>query len=319
MTVVRRDLKNSLFIKIFGAPEHKVYLLSLFNALNDTSYAEGTEVEINTIEDVIYMGIKNDVSCIVDNKMSLMEHQSSVNPNMPVRGLMYFGRLYEKYIAQNDFNIYGSKLIKLPTPSYFVLYNGRAVLPDSSELRLSSAFIHEAASQKFEWTATVMNINIGTNEKLLKSCKVLEEYATFFEEMRIKIAAKGMDKERAISEVIDDCIRRGFILSEYLKRHKSEVAGMLLTEYNEEETMARFKRDYEADLAQANARAADAEAKAANAEAKAADAEAKAANAEAEAKAKTKLETAKKMKSKGFSLEVIMDCTELTAEQIAAI
>ena len=271
MTVVRRDLKNSLFIKIFGAPEHKEYLLSLFNALNDTSYEEGTEVEINTIEDVIYMGIKNDVSCIVDNKMSLMEHQSSVNPNMPVRGLMYFGRLYEKYIKQNDFNIYGSKLIKLPTPSYFVLYNGRNVLPDSSELRLSSAFVHEVASQKFEWTATVMNVNIGTNDKLLKSCKVLEEYATFFEGIRINIASKGIDKERAISNVIDDCISRDFILSDYLLKHKVEVAGMLLTEYNEEETMAMFKRDYEADLAEAKAklRAEVEKAKAEAAEAKA--------------------------------------------------
>ena len=315
MTMVRRDLKNSLFIKICGAPEHKLYLLSLFNALNDTSYEEGTEVEINTIEDVIYMGIKNDVSCIVDNKMSLIEHQSSVNQNMPVRGLMYFGRLYEKYIKQNDFNIYGSKLIKLPTPSYFVLYNGRDVLPDRSELRLSSAFIHEAASQKFEWTATVMNINIGTNEKLMKSCKVLEEYATFFEEIRIKIAVEGMDKERAISEVIDDCISRGFILSEYLKRHRAEVAGMLLTEYNEEETMAMFKRDYEADLAQAKAEIEKAKAKAADAEAKVADAEAKV----ADAKVKANLETAKRMKSKGWSLEDIMDCTGLTVQQIAAI
>lgn len=273
MTVVRRDLKNSLFIKIFGAPEHKVYLLSLFNALNDTSYAEGTEVEINTIEDVIYMGIKNDVSCIVDNKMSLMEHQSSVNPNMPVRGLMYFGRLYEKYITQNDFNIYGSKLIKLPTPSYFVLYNGRAVLPDSSELRLSSAFIHEAASQKFEWTATVMNINIGTNEKLLKSCKVLEEYATFFEDIRTNIAA-GTEKEKAIKNAVDACISRGGILSDYLLRHKSEVEGMLLTEYNEQETMAMFRRDYEAEIAQAKAEAADAKAEAAEAKAELAAAKA---------------------------------------------
>lgn len=101
-----------------------MYLLSLFNALNNTSYEECTVVEINTVEDVVYMGIKNDVSCIVDNKMSLIEHQSSVNPNMPVRGWMYFGRLHEKYIKKNDFNIYGSKLIKLPTPSCFVLYNG---------------------------------------------------------------------------------------------------------------------------------------------------------------------------------------------------
>lgn len=273
MTTLRRDLKNSFFVKVFGASEHKHYLLSLFNALNNTNYAEGTEIELNTIEDVIYMGIKNDVSCIIDNNMSLIEHQSSVNPNMPLRGLMYFGRLYEKYVKQNERNIYGSRLIKLPTPSYFVLYNGAKYLPDRSELRLSSSFIHEGASQNFEWTATVLNINIGNNERLLKSCEVLKEYSTFFEEIRINIAA-DMKKEEAIKNAIDDFISRGCMLSDYLLRHKAEVEGMLLTEYNEQETMAMFRRDYEAEIAQSKAEAAQANARADEAEAKLAVAEA---------------------------------------------
>lgn len=282
MSAVRSDLKNSLFIKIFGAPEHKPYLLSLFNALNNTNYAEGTEVELNTIENVIYMGIKNDVSCIIDNKMNLYEHQSTINPNMPLRGFMYFGRLYEKFVKKNKLNIYGQGLIKLPTPSYFVLYNGTDYLPDSSELKLSSSFIHEGASQKFEWTATVLNINIGRNERLLESCEALKEYSIFFEEIRSNIAA-GMEKEQAIDKAINDCIVRDFILSDYLLQHKAEVVGVLLSEYNEQETMAMFKRDYEAELAKERQKAAIevAEAKA-EAQAKAAEAIAEATNAKAE-------------------------------------
>lgn len=110
---------------------------------------------------------------------------------------------------------------------------------------------------------------------------LLKEYSNFFEDIRINIAA-GTEKEKAIKNAVDDCISRGGILSDYLLRHKSEVEGMLLTEYNEQETMAMFRRDYEAEIADAKARAAAAEAKAADAGAEAADAKAEAAEAKAE-------------------------------------
>ena len=105
--------------------------------------AEITECEVTTIRDVIYINMKNDVSFIVDSHMSLFEQQSSVNPNMPLRGLMYFGNLYDSYVERRGLNIYGSKLVKIPAPQYFVLYNGKNDAPSNVELKLSDAFLTE--------------------------------------------------------------------------------------------------------------------------------------------------------------------------------
>lgn len=118
--------KDRLFCLIFGDENEKQNIISLYNALNGTNYSEDEEVEVTTIRDVIYINMKNDVSFIVDSHMSLFEQQSSVNPNMPLRGLMYFGNLYDSYIESRGLNIYGSKLVKIPTPQYYVLYNGKA-------------------------------------------------------------------------------------------------------------------------------------------------------------------------------------------------
>lgn len=174
MTTIQREHKDRLFQKLFGDETNRKNLLSLFNALNNTNYTDENAIEINTIDDVIYMGMKNDVSCILDNYMSLSEHQSTFNPNMPIRGLMYFGRLYDKYIKQYGLNLYSTKLLKLPTPKYFVLYNGNIDKPDIINLKLSDSFIHKDGGNCFEWTATMININYGHNKKLLDSCLILK-------------------------------------------------------------------------------------------------------------------------------------------------
>lgn len=256
MSIIRRNVKDSLFIKIFSAPEHKQYLLSLFNALNKKNYPAGTELEITTIENVIYMGIKNDVSCIVDNHMNLIEHQSTINPNMPLRGLLYFARLYEKYLAKGNHNIYLNNLIKVPTPSYFVLYNGEKSQPDYAELKLSDAFIHPQNNHRYEWTVDFLNINIGHNQDLLASCKMLNEYSRFFEEIRAN-KAKNIEIETAVNMAVDACIQRDGILSDYLRQHKAEVIGMILTEYNEQETLEAMRRNYDEQIATLKAENAD--------------------------------------------------------------
>lgn len=121
--MIRRNHKDRLFVKLFGDSENKQNLLSLYNALNGRNYTDPDELEINTIENVIYMGVKNDVSCIIDGHINLMEHQGSFSPNMPLRGFIYLPKLYEKYIIKHELNIYSEKLIKIPTPKYFVLFN----------------------------------------------------------------------------------------------------------------------------------------------------------------------------------------------------
>ena len=137
---VNKEYKDRLFRFLFGREENKEYALSLYNALNGTSYTNADELEFTTIEDVVYMGMKNDVSFMIQNFMPLYEHQSSFNPNMPLRGLMYFGKLYDRYMEKNHFNRYGKILIKIPTPQYIVFYNGLEEHEEKEILRLSDAF-----------------------------------------------------------------------------------------------------------------------------------------------------------------------------------
>ena len=241
MTGVNRKYKDRIFCMLFGYPKYKKNLLELFNALNGTNYEDENELEINTIEDTIYMGMKNDVSCIIQSNMAMYEQQSTWNPNMPLRGILYSARLFSKYIKTNELNIYSDKLIKIPTPQYYVFYNGMRKIGDKVILKLSDAFSAPQNEGKFEWTATVLNINEGHNEELLSKCKILREYAILVD--KIKENKQKYDAvEEAVESAVDYCIKNN-VLREFLREHRSEVIMSLLTEYDEEETMGYVRRD----------------------------------------------------------------------------
>ena len=246
--MIRRNYKDSLFTKLFGDPANKQNLLSLYNALNDRNYTDPDELEINTIENVIYMGVKNDVSCIIDGYMNLMEHQGSFNPNMPLRGFIYIPKLYEKYIDKHQLNIYSEKLIKIPTPRYFVLYNGIKEMPERLEMKLSDAFIHQDGDCGIEFTATMINVNYGHNKELMTACRMLEEYAIFIDKVRgyIEPNMEPAELEKAMDRAVDECLEEG-VLAEFLSAHRAEVRNMILTEYDEAKTMEMFKKEFRED------------------------------------------------------------------------
>ena len=208
---------------LFGYPKYKKNLLELFNALNGTNYEDENELEINTIEDTIYMGMKNDVSCIIQSNMAMYEQQRTWNPNMPLRGILYSARLFSKYIKANKLNIYSEKLIKIPTPQYYVLYNGKRKIKDKVILRLSDAFSALQNEGQFEWTATVLNINKGHNEELLSKCQILKEYVILID--RINENQKKYDSvEEAVENAVSYCIKNN-ILQDFLTEHKAEFVN----------------------------------------------------------------------------------------------
>ena len=233
--------KDRLFCLIFGDENNKQNIISLYNALNGTKYSEDEGVEVTTIHDVIYINMKNDVSFIVDSHMSLFEQQSSVNPNMPLRGLMYFGNLYDSYVESKGLNIYGSKLVKIPTPQYYVLYNGKTEAPAMSELKLSDAFVKESPKGKFEWTAVFVNLNRGKNDALLEQCRPLAEYMFLINCIR-ENEAKGMQIEDAIDTAVQYCISCN-VLKEFLIAHRAEVVSVCLTEFNEKVFVASIREE----------------------------------------------------------------------------
>ena len=230
--------KDRVFRMIFGYEKYKENLLELFNALNDTNYTNPDDLEINTLDDVFYMKMKNDVSCIIDNRIAVYEHQSTWSYNMPLRGFRYTAELYNKLINERKWNLYSPKVIKLPTPQYVVFYNGKQKRPDKEVLRLSDAFIVPSREGEYEWTATVYNINDGHNKELMNKCKILQEYATMVAKIR-EFQQKGLDLELSIEEAIEYCLTHE-VLKEFLLEHKSEVTDMLRMEYDEAKTLESY-------------------------------------------------------------------------------
>lgn len=226
---------------VFGYEKYKGNLLSLYNALNDTCYTNLDDLEITTMDNALYMSMKNDVSCIISNNLALFEQQSTWNPNMPLRGFMYFADLYNKYISTGSLGIYRDKLVKLPTPQYYVFYNGDRDMPDKQLLKLSDAFIEPPREGCFEWTATILNINYGHNKKLLSNCKTLSDYGILIKTIN-DYKQKYNDINAAIENAIDYCIEHD-VLKDFLLERKTEAMHTLLTEYDEKKTMEYLRQD----------------------------------------------------------------------------
>ncbi|MBP5464771.1 MAG: hypothetical protein J6Y13_06335 [Treponema sp.] len=176
-----REYKDRLFKAIFGrdSEQSKRWRLDLYNALNGTNYTDPDALSLTTIENVIYITMKNDISFLIGSQMNLFEQQSSFNPNMPLRGLMYFAQLYQLYLAALDKDLFGSRLVTIPAPCFIVFYNGDRKLPDVSYQRLSDAFAPAGNTEGFEWTAKVINIGGKHNEGLQKKCKPLYDYCSY--------------------------------------------------------------------------------------------------------------------------------------------
>ena len=238
MVKVNKKYKDRLFRMVFNRKEE---LLSLYNAVSHSEYTNPDDLEINTLDDVIYMKMKNDLAFLIDDVLNLWEHQSTWNPNMPVRGTFYIVEEYRKYIDQNGLNLYGSSRITLPVPQFYVFYNGLREELDYIELKLSDAFsrVHSEVEPCMEFKAVMLNINRGHNEELMRQCTTLREYAEFVARIRDE-TEDGTALEEAAMNVMDSCIRDG-ILAEFLSVHRAEVFEVLLTEYDEQRHIASEK------------------------------------------------------------------------------
>lgn len=229
MSTIQKAYKDRLFRAIFGEKDGK-NALSLYNAVNDTDYNDPSQLEVYTIEDAVYMGMKNDLSFIFDDELTLYEHQSTVNPNMPLRGLFYLAKQYEKYIADKGLDPYSGHLLDLPTPKYVVFYNGSEKMPEQSELRLSASFDNSKGAGAVEVVANVLNINYGHNQKLMERCKALRDYAAFVS--KVRSYALNTELKNAVNKAVEEAIQED-LLDGYFRRHRAEVTDMILTEWNE--------------------------------------------------------------------------------------
>ena len=241
MPTANKQHKDRLFKFIFGNPEHKEWTLSLYNALNNSHFTNPEDVEFNTIEDAVYMGMKNDMSFILAFILNIWEHQSSFNPNIPFRILLYFAHVLEKYSAWNDTYRYGRNLEMLPCPKFVCFYNGLEEQPDEVILKLSDAFRNDGTEPDIELTVRMVNINYGHNKELMEKCRPLYEYAWFIDVIRKRQEVTG-DLESAIDAAIDE-MPNDFLLKKFLVGHRAEVKGMYLTEWDEERARAVWRKE----------------------------------------------------------------------------
>ena len=235
---INREYKDTLFKFIFGSPENRLLTLALYNALNGTDYKDPNELKFNTIDEVLYLKMKNDISFLIHFELNLWEHQSTFNPNMPMRFLRYAEALYEKFIATSEYYEYSSSLQKIPTPKCLCFYNGTEEQPERTELLLSDAYEGDG---DIEVKVTMLNINFGKNRKLLDACKPLYEYSWLVESIR-RYQKEETDLEAAVERAVDD-MPEDFIIKEFIVANRAEVKVMLLTEYNEEKVLKMERKE----------------------------------------------------------------------------
>ena len=229
-----------MFKFLFGNPEHKDWTLGLYNAVNGSSYDKPDDIEFNTIDDAVYLGMRNDVSFIILNEINLWEHQSTVNPNMPMRFFLYAAKLYEKYIADTNYYQYGSTLQVIPRPKCICFYNGTDNYPERKVLKLSDAF-EGTGDGDIEVQVTMLNVNYGQNRQLMEASKQLNEYAWLVEAIR-RLQSRVNDLETAIDRAISD-MPDYFSIKRFLLLNKAEVKGMFLTEWDQEKVLAQERRE----------------------------------------------------------------------------
>ncbi len=234
MKKVQRCYKDTIFRRLVQIPENA---LALYNALNGTAYKDVGMLEFNTLENVIYMNVKNDVSFLITGSVNLYEHQSTVNPNMPLRDLVYVTDLFQKYIK--DVSIYTSKRVKIPTPHFVVFYNGVDDYPEKMEQRLSDNFQVRVSEPELELRVLVININSGMNEELKDKCPFLKDYTILVD--KIREYAEQIEIDAAVELAVTECIREN-VMREFLMNNRAEVVRMCIYEFDEEREMKLIRQ-----------------------------------------------------------------------------
>ena len=241
MPEIHREYRDRLFCYIFGSEAHKEWTLSLYNAVNGTAYTDPGLISITTIEQVLYMGMHNDVAFLISDEINLYEQQSTPNPNIPLRLLQYTANIYERLISLWKKNKFGTTLIQLPVPKLVVFYNGLADQPEERTLNLSDAFAEDVRDESdISVRVRMININKGHSAGVVNSCKPLNEYTWLVD--RIRTYGSRMPLETAVDLTLRE-MPEDYQIKPWLEANREGVKRMLLTEYDEAKTMELFREE----------------------------------------------------------------------------
>ena len=223
---VKRDHKDTLFRMIFSTREN---LLSLYNVVNHSHYTDASELEIVTLKNAVYMNMKNDQAFLLDMQLNLYEHQSTWNPNMPLRFLMYVAKEYQMLVRNQT--LYASALVKVPTPHFVVFYNGETEQEAETILRLSHSFQQKTDKPELELMVRVLNINLDKKQEVLEACQLLKEYMLLVNKIR-RYTDEYKDINQAVEQAVTECIEEN-ILADFLRKNRAEAIEMCIFEYDD--------------------------------------------------------------------------------------
>ena len=232
---LNRLYKARLFVMIF---EDKKKLLELYNAVSGKHYEDPELLEINTLENAIYMSMRNDLSFLIDARLSLYEHQSTYSPNLALRFLFYLSDILSGMTA--DANLYGTKKVQIPAPRFVVFYNGEEEQPDRQILKLSELYAVKEEVPKLEMEISMLNVNQGHNPELMEACHTLWEYAEYTG--RVRKYAKDQPIAEAVERAITECIREG-VLKEFLEKNRREAKNVSIYEYDQEKHIRQEREE----------------------------------------------------------------------------
>ena len=248
LLTANKKYKDTVFRMLFSDRKN---LLSLYNAINGTGYENPEELEIVTLENAIYMGMKNDLAFIIDTNLFLYEHQSTYNANMPLRDLFYIAGEYQKLVDHKS--LYSSALQKIPAPNFIVFYNGTEKKKERWENLLSEAYENQTGEPNLELRVVTLNINEGHNRELMEQCQILREYAYYV--AKVRNYTKEMELDAAVERAVNECIHEG-ILVEFLRMNRAEVIAMSIFEYDKEEEEKKLRKaEFEAGVAEGEIKA----------------------------------------------------------------
>ena len=234
-----RNYKDTIFRWLFS---DKKYLLSLYNAIAGAHYQNPEALNIVTLENAVYMGMKNDLAFVLETGLYLYEHQSTYNPNMPLRDLFYISSEYQKLVDHKS--LYSSCLLKVPAPQFIVFYNGTEKKEDRWVDYLSESYENMSGEPNLELKVITLNINVGHNKKLMEECRTLREYAQYVD--KVRRYSNEMELNTAVERAVSESVQEG-ILKEFLQKNRAEVVAMSIFEYNEEEEKRKLRKaEYEA-------------------------------------------------------------------------
>ena len=300
-TEIERTYKDTVFVTVF---QEKDKLIELYNAIFDTDYDTDTEIDIVTIQDVLFRTLKNDVAFILGGRfVVLVEHQSTLNGNMPLRDLLYIATLLKRMVDSKQ--LYREKTVMIPRPAFIVLYNGQKDAPEYQELRLSDSYLGEkrpGEEDALQLVIKMYNINDSKNTEILKKCETLRQYSRFVEIMR---SYQHIDQltNAAMVKIMEQCRQEG-VLTDFLEKYGTEIIEMLFKELTREEDLEISRLDgYDAGLKEGEKSGFTKGEQ----------------SGLARGAAQKEREIAKSMKAKGLEAAMIAEITGLTPEEVAEL